>query len=267
MKLVIGAIVSALLLVSSPAMANGELEELAARVKPSVVHITVHDAAGQKKGSGTGFFISEDGWIVTSDHVIEKASQVRIVMVDGSEQVVVGAIARDYDRDVAIIKVEGTGYPALGLDDSGSIPVGANVAVVGSPLGLSWTLSTGIVSAYRENGLPDPMRASHSREGGALLQITASFSPGSSGSPVLNVETGKVVGVAASIIRSGGELNFAVPIEAVQELMLTIGPDTQPESFSSLPLRNLIASEVFFALLGVGYGVSRRYRTARKTKG
>jgi len=249
------------LLAGGPALA-ADLEALAARVKPAVVHITVYDAAGQKIGSGTGFFITEDGWIVTSDHVIERASEVRAALLDGSVRQVTGSLARDYDRDVAIIEVEGRGYPALTLADGGRVSDGTDVAVVGSPLGLSWTLSSGIVSNYRTAGLPEHMRASKTRRSGPLLQITAAFSPGSSGSPVLAAETGEVIGVAASIVKGGSDLNFAVPVDAVQDLLLAIGPDTEVQSFSALPLRNLIISAVFFALLAAGY-VAFRVRARR----
>lgn len=244
-----------------------DLTALAIRVKPSVVHITVHDATGQEKATGTGFFISEDGLIVTNEHVIEKASQVRATLLDGRVVAVVGALARDPNRDVAILQAEGRDYPPLAFDERGDVPVGTKVAVIGSPLALTWTLSEGIVSAQRkETELPAQLRGGKA-SAGVLLQITAAISPGSSGSPVLDSETGRVVGVAVSTVIGGADLHFAVPIAAVQDLLLSIGPETQAQSFSALPLRNLIISAVFFALLAAGYAGFRRYGSARTTRG
>ena len=130
-------------------------------------------------------------------------------------------------------------------------------------MGLSWTTSSGIVSAIREDGVPEPLKASRN-EAGPLIQITAAISPGSSGSPVVTLD-GVVVGVARSVV-TGGSLNFAVPVEVVQELAAAIPRNAVSRPFRAFPLHNLIISLVFFAALGVAYGVGRVISKRRRAK-
>ncbi|MEM1029603.1 MAG: serine protease [Myxococcota bacterium] len=252
-----------------------ELPELAEQTKPSVVHLEVVDAAGDVTGSGTGFFVSPDR-IVTNDHVVADAAGVRAKLTDGEVVDLAGTLATDADRDLAILALPpGVSGPApLRLGDSSALRQGDEVVVIGSPRGLAGTLSVGIVSALRGEGLardgekaaPGDRRAT----GAWAIQITAAISPGSSGSPIMTRE-GDVVAVAVGILTGGANIGFGVPIDEVKTLLRRIGPDARPTPFADAGggdvLRNLIVSGVFFALIGAAYAWSRYRDRPRRTKG
>jgi serine protease Do len=221
--------------------------EVAARVKPSVVLLEVLDPSGEVVGDGTGFLISDSGMAVTNVHVVDDAAQVRAVLIDGSKRRALGALALNRDRDVALIQLEGTGYRPLPLGDSAALAEGAGVVVVGSPLGLASTVSVGIVSAARRE-LPERLKGREDKKLGPLVQITASTSPGSSGSPVVTMD-GLVIGVAQSKLMLGENINFAVPIEVAKELVAGLPRNAAPKPFRPFPVGNAIASAIFLFLL------------------
>ena len=194
-----------------------DLKELAREARSSVVLLEVFSATGQPRGTGTGFFVDEQT-LVTNFHVIEGAASARMRLADGGEQVLSDVMAEDAGADLAILRVEGAAQRGLSLYAGGMVEPGEEVVVLGNPHGLSGTLSTGIVSAWRRNepelegfGIP-------------LIQITAPISPGSSGSPVMNRE-GEVLGVAVAVHRSGQNLNFAVPVEALTALLSQVSEE------------------------------------------
>jgi hypothetical protein len=181
------------------------LEELAARVTPAVVLIDVQTAAESRQGSG--FLVASDGIIFTNYHVIRDARTARVRMSSGDVYEEVRVLAGDPRRDIAIIQIAGFDLPYLEMGNSDSVRVGAQVVLVGSPLGLENTVSTGIVSGRRQ----EPA-------GYQLLQISAPASRGSSGGAVIGV-TGEVLAIASSQIGGGQNLNFAVPINYARGLL------------------------------------------------
>jgi S1-C subfamily serine protease len=201
------------LLVAKAALAL-DVPHLAATVKPSVVLVTLYDDRGTKLGSGSGFFISADGKLVTNHHVIEGAAKATVSMSDGREIAVLRILADDPAHDIAVIQVEGGGYSPLPIGDTSALHVGDDIVVVGSPLGLSTTVSSGIVAAVREEGLSKESRFDSEDDKKMVaawgLQITAPVSHGSSGSPILN-GAGEVVGVAVAVLGEGENINFGVP--------------------------------------------------------
>lgn len=210
------------------------LPELAERTKPSVVLLEISDASGRKLGSGTGFFVSSSGRIVTNYHVVEHGERVSGTLSDGRKIEIVGALGWDRERDLAVLQAEPGDYPALPLGDSAKVRPGDEVFVIGSPLGLSGTISSGIVSALRDEGIgdidavgPKPQLA------GWGIQITAAISPGSSGSPVMTKE-GEVIGIAVGARTDGQALNFAVPSAAAKSLLDGMSADARPQSLPSL---------------------------------
>lgn len=199
------------------ALAQDFLPELVRQVKPSSVAIETFDARGQSISRGSGFFIAPDR-IITNRHVIERSSRVEIHLVDGKKFVVRGVLAVDGEGDLALLKVEVPPAFAVPLPIGQSVPQeGESVVVVGNPFGLEGSVSNGIVSAVRE--IPGY---------GRIIQITAPISPGSSGSPVVNMY-GQVIGVATLQAAEGQSLNFAVPAERIMQLRVT-----EMRSFSSL---------------------------------
>ncbi|MCX7969383.1 MAG: serine protease, partial [Armatimonadetes bacterium] len=153
---------------------------LVAKVSPAVVTIVSADAKDIAQGSG--FLISSDGKIVTNFHVVEGKTAVLARRPDGSFLAITGVLAIDEANDLVILKADGRNLPFVSLGDSDAVKVGEAICVIGSPMALEGTVSTGIVSAIREL-----------KGGRKLLQITAPISKGSNGSPVFN-RKGEVIG-------------------------------------------------------------------------
>lgn len=187
------------------------LTDLAKKIGPAVFHLEVKDPNGTVVAGGTAFAISADGLIITNFHVVDGGATFTARTSQGAEFHAASIASFDQTNDLALLDLKANDLPFLELGESDKIPVGTRIVVQGSPLGLSGTLSEGIISAKRtevDESMPNK---------GKLLQISAPISPGSSGSPVVD-RRGHVIGVA-TLHRAGGEnLNFAVPVESVKSL-------------------------------------------------
>ena len=211
----------------------------------SVVEITAtfpgsYDIFGQQTGGGqalgTGFVVSEDGYILTNAHVVSESGQsVSTVTVtfkgDGSQgtQVQGTVLGADESTDVALIKVDPGQTPALvpiPLGDSSQVTVGEDVVAIGNPLGLDFSLSSGVVSAI-DRQLQSPNGATIS--GG--IQTDAAINSGNSGGPLINAK-GQVIGINEQIASQGGGnegIGFAVPINTAVQVMEQIKAGTLPQ--------------------------------------
>ncbi len=174
-----------------------------------------------RQGAGSGFVISDDGYIVTNNHVIENASDVTVRFDDGRSYTaeIVGA---DPQTDLAVIRVDASDLIPLELGDSDALRVGEFVVAAGSPFGLSSTITTGIVSATGRSrvGLNDYED---------FIQTDAAINPGNSGGPLVNLR-GEVIGVNSAILtRSGGSngIGFAIPINMVKSVTDALIEDGQ----------------------------------------
>ncbi|MEO3811622.1 trypsin-like peptidase domain-containing protein [Sphaerisporangium sp. B11E5] len=188
---------------AGPVATAGGLSGVAARVLPSVVSI---EAPG---GRGSGFVIDTAGHILTNAHVVAGGSEVTAVLHDG-RRVTARVVGAEDDDDLAVLAVDGV--PGLGpavLGRSGDVAVGDQVLAVGSPLGLSGTVTAGIVSAVDR---VVPLSNGRLR----AVQTDASINPGNSGGPLVNAR-GEVIGVNTAILsrRGGGStgIGFAIPID------------------------------------------------------
>ncbi|MEP7121707.1 MAG: trypsin-like peptidase domain-containing protein [Byssovorax sp.] len=264
------ALTIALLLAASISVgaSASELSDLAAKTTPSVVLLTVEDSAGRKLGTGTGFFASTDGRIITNHHVIEGGAKITATLSDGSRRAILGVLASDERRDIAILAADGGASPALALGSSTGVRPGDEVVVIGSPRGLSGTLSVGIVSAIRAHGLGDEPDEQIKTESWGI-QITAAISPGSSGSPIMT-KSGEVVAVAVGTLNGAQALNFGVPIEVARGMLGEIGPNARPAPLGGDDAhdlrRNLIISGGIFGAIGLLFffwGRSSRPRAPR----
>jgi len=168
-----------------------------------------------------------------------------------------------------VIQVEGSGYAWLPLGDSRSIRVGEDIAVIGSPLGLSTTLSTGVVAAVREDGLQQEGKGQ--KLGAWAMQITAATSPGSSGSPVLS-RRGEVVAVVVGHVPSTEGMSFGIRAEEAKALIDRIPAGATPAPFAAMPstraeiVKNLAISAGVFAAVAVAWLVWTRRRAPRVRK-
>ncbi|HKK08948.1 MAG TPA: trypsin-like peptidase domain-containing protein, partial [Gemmatimonadota bacterium] len=165
-----------------PSARGDTLERVAARATDAVVRIDAETSSGPSQGSG--FLVDSSGRILTNYHVIRKARSISVKLTSADVYDNVQILGTDQRRDIAVLQVAGFHLPALPLGNSDSVRVGATVVLIGSPLGLENTVSTGIVSGRRQ----EP-------QGYQLLQVSAPASPGSSGGPVLS-GSGRVVGIA-----------------------------------------------------------------------
>jgi S1-C subfamily serine protease len=240
-----------------------EVPELAERTKPSVVLVTIFDAGGRKLGTGTGFFVSEAGRLVTNFHVIDEARSATVTLDNGQVVKVAGVLARSSRDDLAVLQTDGSGpYPTLPLSDA-LLVAGQEVVVVGSPLGLSGTVSTGIVAAVRDRSPVEEDHDDHGASGESWrVQITAPISPGSSGSPILSRD-GQVVAVAVGLRNGGQNLNFGIPVDRLRVLLGTLGDHPAVQSFAgpaprSALLMNLGISAVVFLAGGIAFVVWQR---------
>lgn len=244
-------ILTALAPLSAGPAAAQDIKALLKQSRGSVFLLRLFDASGLEVGSGTGFLVQE-GVVVTNDHVVEPASRIELVLADDRRVDALGVIARDEENDLALLKVPALGVTPLPVETSATLEPGDRIVVLGNPLGLSGTVSDGIVAALRPQGLG---REAPSFADTPLIQISAPISSGSSGSPVLN-SRGAVVGVAVSQYVAGQNLNFAIPADSLIALM-TRRPLDQVESPLSgagradrwVYLRNLgISAAVFVAI-------------------
>ncbi len=169
-----------------------------------------HDGFGSKERKtsslGSGFIISEDGYILTNHHVIDGADEV-IVRLNNRDEYTAKVIGSDKNSDVAVLKIDGNNLPNLKLGDSNALKVGEWVLAIGSPFGFDHTVTAGIVSAKGRN-LPGDNYV-------PFIQTDVAINPGNSGGPLFNME-GEVIGINSQIFsRSGGfmGLSFAIPIE------------------------------------------------------
>jgi len=213
-------------------MVPANFSDLAEKVRPGVVNIqvvkTVKNAgfggpfpfrtpenphrSPEQQGVGSGFVTSTDGYILTNNHVVDDANQIKIKLADGKEYDA-KVVGRDPKTDLALLKAEGaSGLHALQLGDSDSLKVGSWVVAIGSPFGLEQTVTAGIVSAKG--------RVIGSGPYDNFIQTDASINPGNSGGPLLNM-AGEVVGINTAIFsQSGGNvgIGFAIPVNMAKEI-------------------------------------------------
>jgi len=229
------------------------LPALASRIGASVVRIS-NVRSGDELGNGTGFIVRRDGVVVTNHHVVAQSDAVFVaVFRDGTRRKVLGSLALDEAHDLALVRIEPGDYTPLALAPASEIRVGQPVFLIGSSFGLDQSLGTGIVSALRPDGFPEEWKKRYREAGekivaGPLVQHTAVSAPGSSGSPVVNLE-GQVIAVHHSGIH-GASIYFGAHSDALRALMARTDLDAPPQAFGPRVWRNLLISAAVFGALG-----------------
>ncbi len=189
------------------APADATLTELVKKIQPAVVKIVVYNMNKQVSSIGSGFFINPKGHLVTNYHVLRGAFSAEVIDHDGVKYPIDRVIAQNRFADLIKVSVDIPPMLLHWLETSDEIPnIAEQVLVVGSPLGLEQSVSEGIVSAVRE--IPNL---------GQFFQTTAPISPGSSGSPVINMK-GQVVGIVSFQSAMGQNINFAISSRKVLAL-------------------------------------------------
>ena len=175
----------------------------------------------QRMGMGSGFVISADGYIVTNNHVVEGADSVLVRMSDRRE-FDAEIIGTDPRSDLALLRVKASGLPVLELAGSDDLDVGEWVLAIGSPFGLDYSVTAGIVSA-KGRSLPTERNENYV----PFIQTDVAINPGNSGGPLFNLD-GEVIGVNSQIFtRSGGSigLSFAIPVSVVRDVVAQLKSD------------------------------------------
>jgi S1-C subfamily serine protease len=196
---------------STPALATNDSEMRPDRLftdkSGAVVRVVTLDTTGRPLKQGSAFFVDADGLLVTNYHVMADCASARILFDNDVEIGIDSIAAVDPQGDLALVRVSGREFKCLRLADAEAPPVGTRVYAIGTPQGLTNSLSQGLVSGIRRIA-PDLL----------LLQTTAPISPGSSGGPLLTAD-GNVIGVNTLYLVGGQNLNFAVGTARVKRLL------------------------------------------------
>jgi serine protease Do len=200
------------------------LAEVVSRVNPAVVHVDVIEDARTnahegledapaldlpRRGEGSGFILSADGYILTNHHLVPGAGRIRVRLADKRELHAV-RIGSDPATDLALIKVEARGLPAVKLGDSDRLRVGDWVCAIGNPLEFDHTATVGVVSSLG--------RKLFNQSFDAYIQTDAAINPGNSGGPLVNLQ-GEVVGINAAVSSEAQGIGFAVPINVARDVL------------------------------------------------
>lgn len=181
---------------------------------------TYRQVGTEKKqvGAGTGFIVRTDGYIVTNKHVVQDTGAEYVVLLSTGEQKAASVIYRDPAQDLALLQIEGSGYPVLALGNSGALQLGQTVAVIGNALGeYSNSVSVGIISGLnRTIEATDDTGRTETLAG--IIQTDAAINPGNSGGPMIDL-TGSAVGVSVATNRGADNVSFALPIQEVRALL------------------------------------------------
>jgi serine protease Do len=235
------------------------METLAAHVTPAVVNVTVTSRAKQQQmsgrdqdeierffgpfgfgqqgpqgrqgprvehGLGSGIIISPDGYIVTNNHVIDGATDIRVTLND-RRVLPAKLIGADPMTDLAVIKVSGNGFPSLPWGDSTALKPGQAVLAFGNPFNFRFTVTRGIVSALNR---PNPY-SDDARKPGEFIQTDAAINPGNSGGPLVNAH-GEVIGINTFLISPSGSfagMGFAIPTQIARPVVDTLLKDGKIE--------------------------------------
>ncbi|HXA84403.1 MAG TPA: Do family serine endopeptidase [Candidatus Dormibacteraeota bacterium] len=246
--------------VSALSALDHAMETLAAHVTPAVVNVTVTSRAKQQQqmsgrdqdeiqrffgpfgfgqqgpqgrqgprvehGLGSGIIISPDGYIVTNNHVIDGATDIRVTLND-RRVLPAKLVGADPMTDLAVIKISGSGFPSLPWGDSTALKPGQTVLAFGNPFNFRFTVTRGIVSALNR---PNPY-SDDARKPGEFIQTDAAINPGNSGGPLVNAH-GEVIGINTFLISPSGSfsgMGFAIPTQIARPVVDTLLKDGKIE--------------------------------------
>ena len=166
-----------------------------------------------RRSLGSGVIIHPDGYILTNEHVVARATRIRVTLIDKREfdAHLVGA---DIKSDLAVIKIDGKErLPYVALGQSDDLMIGETVIAIGNPFGLQHTVTTGIISALRRS-----IKGGKNRVYRDFIQLDASINPGNSGGPLLNIN-GSLIGVNTAIFQQAEGIGFAIPIDRAKRII------------------------------------------------
>jgi S1-C subfamily serine protease len=187
------------------------------KVGPAVASVSVKTRQRFREGGGSGVLFTPDGYLLTNAHVVRGARELSVTLPDGGEHSA-HVVGEDPATDLAVMRIDGAHLPVAELGKSSTLRVGQLVVAVGNPLGFSFTVSAGVVSALGRS-----LRAQDGRLMDAIIQTDVALNPGNSGGPLVDTR-GRVVGINTAMIPGAQGLSFAVPVDTARwvlgELML-----------------------------------------------
>lgn len=190
---------------------DNTVEQLAEGLRKSIVVVTVTGRDGKRQGLGTGFVVSADGLIATNLHVIGEGRPITVQLADGKKHEVTTVHATDRSLDLALVRIDAKDLPALELGDSAKLKQGAAVVALGNPLGLQYSVVSGVASGIREI------------EGRRMIQLAMPVEPGNSGGPLVDMK-GRVQGIVTLKSAIAANLGFAVPVNDLKPLLKKPNP-------------------------------------------
>lgn len=192
--------------------------DIVKKVSPATVAVraevsySAYGQTGVAEGSGTGFIISEDGYIVTNHHVIEGAEKVEVLIPGQKDYVAAEIVGYDAQTDMAVLQVDEKDLPFVTMGDSDSLEVGELAVAIGNPFGdLAGTVTVGVISAQDRT-------VSIQGSTYSLLQTDASINSGNSGGPLVN-SYGEVIGITNAKVSEGEGIGFAIPVNAIKTVI------------------------------------------------
>ncbi|MBB6633748.1 S1C family serine protease [Cohnella thailandensis] len=197
----------------------------------------------QESGMGSGFIFDSTGYILTNEHVIDGAKKVEVTVNGYDQPFTAEVLGSSYDLDLAVLKIEGSGFPTLTLGDSNAANMGDWVVAIGNPYGFDHTVTVGVLSSNeREISIQD---TNGTRNYEHLLQTDASINPGNSGGPLLNLN-GEVIGINTAVSSEAQGIGFAIPTSTISEVLENLKTNTKiptkPSPFIGATLQDLSAN-------------------------
>lgn len=213
--------------VVSPTEGSMSVTSISKAVIPSIVNIDIRTAPQQtpffttqaQEGTGSGIIYTQDGYIITNNHVVEGAQQITVTLASG-ESLPGKTVGTDAENDIAVVKIDKTGLPAMTLGNSDNLVVGQLAVAVGSPFGFEQTVTSGIVSALHRSVSTGSQTSAQASTLTDLIQTDASINPGNSGGALCDGNA-KLIGVNAVIAsQSGGSegIGFAIPVNNAKQV-------------------------------------------------